>query len=103
MIGDGLKSNAGGALRGLGEQRLLLLMNIIGFWVLAIPSGALLTFVAKMGVSGLWWGMIIGVYSAAFLGIYLLRVYIYWDKAADMAKHRISIVTQDPHSSDDEE
>ncbi len=54
MMGDAVQSNAGGVLRGLGRQRLLLILNVIGFWVLGLPSGALLTFVGDIGVSGLW-------------------------------------------------
>ncbi len=53
MMGDAFQSNAGGVLRGLGRQNLLFLLNVIGFWLLALPSGALLTFVADVGVSGL--------------------------------------------------
>lgn len=95
MMGDAIQSNAGGALRGLGEQKLLLVLNIIGFWILAIPFGSLLTFVGNIGVYGLWWGMTIGIYSSSILGICLLKFYINWGRAADMAKHRIALGNKD--------
>lgn len=95
MMGDAIQSNAGGALRGLGEQRLLFILNVIGFWILAIPSGSLLTFVAKVGVSGLWWGMTIGIYSSSLLGFLLLRFYIDWELATEVAKRRIAVGNQD--------
>ena len=53
MMADSIQSTAGGALRGLGRQRLVLALNILGFWVLAVPIGSLLTFVADIGVKGL--------------------------------------------------
>ncbi len=94
MMGDAIQSNAGGALRGLGEQRLLLALNVIGFWLLAIPAGALLTFVAGVGVTGLWLGMTIGIYSSATLGFLLLRFYIDWERATVVAEERIATGNQ---------
>jgi MATE family multidrug resistance protein len=69
MMGDAFQANTGGAMRGLGRQQLVLLLNILGFWVLAMPIGAILTFVLDVGVAGLWWGFTIGIYSAALIGI----------------------------------
>ena len=53
MMADSIQSTAGGVLRGLGRQKLVLGLNLIGFWVLAVPVGALLTFWADIGVEGL--------------------------------------------------
>eukprot|EP00978_Attheya_sp_CCMP212_P021564 scaffold63114_cov60-Attheya_sp.AAC.3 len=94
MMGDAIQSNAGGALRGLGQQKLLLMLNLIGFWVLALPSGALLTFVADIGVYGLWWGMSIGIYSSSLIGVALLKYYINWDRETEVAKVRMSVARQ---------
>eukprot|EP00551_Chaetoceros_affinis_P020420 CAMPEP_0203722186 /NCGR_PEP_ID=MMETSP0092-20131115/5442_1 /ASSEMBLY_ACC=CAM_ASM_001090 /TAXON_ID=426623 /ORGANISM="Chaetoceros affinis, Strain CCMP159" /LENGTH=573 /DNA_ID=CAMNT_0050602253 /DNA_START=14 /DNA_END=1735 /DNA_ORIENTATION=+ len=94
MLGDAVQSNTGGVLRGLGRQKLLFILNIIGFWILALPSGALLTFVADIGVRGLWWGMAIGIYTSSVLGILLLRFYINWKSEANLAKERIALAHQ---------
>ena len=53
MMADSIQSTAGGVLRGLGRQRLVLILNVIGFWILAVPFGATLTFAADVGVKGL--------------------------------------------------
>lgn len=94
MMGDAIQANAGGALRGLGQQKILLLLNIIGFWMLALPCGALLTFVADLGVRGLWWGMTIGIYSSSIIGILLLRFYIKWEHETVVAKNRIASIKE---------
>ncbi len=49
MLGDAFQANTGGVMRGLGRQKLVLLLNILGFWVLAIPFGAILTFATNIG------------------------------------------------------
>ncbi len=94
MMGDAIQANSGGALRGLGKQRLLLILNIIGFWLLALPCGALLTFVANIGVRGLWLGMMIGIYSSSIMGIILLNFVINWQREAEIAKSRIVVAQE---------
>jgi len=81
-------------MRGLGRQKLVLLLNILGFWVLAMPIGAAITFATDVGVAGLWWGFTIGIYSAAFIGICFLQVRVDWEAEASKAKLRISTVTK---------
>jgi len=93
MLGDAVQANTGGAMRGLGRQKLVFKLNILGFWVLAIPVGALLTFVAKTGVAGLWWGFTVGIYSSGILGLLFLRVRIDWDKEAAKYRMRSSVIT----------
>jgi len=69
MMGDSVQATIGGALRGLGKQTLVLWINILGFWVLAVPIGAILTFAVGLGVFGLWWGMVIGIYMSSIIGL----------------------------------
>ncbi len=54
MIGDAIESCAGGVLRGLGRQKIVFALSIIGFFILALPIGSTLAFVAGLGVFGLW-------------------------------------------------
>ncbi len=92
MLGDALQANTGGVLRGIGKQSLVLKMNIVGFWILAVPVGALITFTANqdIGVAGLWWGFVLGIYSSAALGIYILKKKINWKKEVRKAKLRVT-------------
>lgn len=92
MLGDAIQANTGGALRGLGRQQLAFQLNFLGYWVLAIPTGALLTFVADIGVAGLWWGFTVGIYSAAIIGLILLRSKVNWGNEAIKARSRSSII-----------
>mmetsp|Transcript_15265 Transcript_15265/g.28738 ORF Transcript_15265/g.28738 Transcript_15265/m.28738 type:complete len:528 (+) Transcript_15265:183-1766(+) len=90
MMGDAFQANTGGTMRGLGRQQLVLLLNILGFWVLAMPIGAILTFVLDVGVAGLWWGFTIGIYSAALIGILFLWFRVDWKDEASKARKRIT-------------
>jgi MATE family multidrug resistance protein len=57
QIFDGIQTVCTGALRGLGETRIPMIANLIGYWVLGLPLGLILCFVLKWGVYGMWIGL----------------------------------------------
>lgn len=57
QIFDGIQGVATGALRGLGETRLPMYANLIGYWLLGLPLGYALCFHAGWGIFGLWSGL----------------------------------------------
>jgi MATE family multidrug resistance protein len=58
---DGLQAVATGVLRGLGDTRTAMLVNLIAHWMLGLPIGYLLCFTYGRGVIGLWMGLSIGL------------------------------------------
>ena len=54
-----------GALRGLGETRVPMLANAVGYWLVGLPVGMYLAFGAGQGAFGLWIGLCIGLCSVA--------------------------------------
>ena len=62
---DGTQAVATGVLRGLGETRVPMIMNVIGHWVFGLPVGYALCFVFGWGVAGLWIGLSIGLIIVA--------------------------------------
>jgi MATE family multidrug resistance protein len=57
QIFDGIQTVSTGALRGLGETRVPMLANLVGYWVLGLPLGLSLCFALRWGVYGLWIGL----------------------------------------------
>ena len=77
----------------------MLFLNILGFWLLAVPIGAILTFVEKMGVFGLWWGFVIGIYSSGAIALlYLHRVD--WKLEARRTIKRLSTIASSRRTRD---
>ena len=58
---DGLQAVATGVLRGVGDTRTPLLCNLAGHWLVGLPVGYWLCFVADWGIVGLWVGLSIGL------------------------------------------
>jgi MATE family multidrug resistance protein len=64
---DGTQAVATGVLRGIGDTRTPMVMNVIGHWVLGLPAGYALCFGAGWGVAGLWTGLSIGLTFCAIV------------------------------------
>jgi MATE family multidrug resistance protein len=71
-IFDGLQAVAIGILRGIGDTRAPVAINVLGFWLIGLPISLLLAFPLGLGPPGLWWGLVIGL--AVVAGVLLLRV-----------------------------
>jgi MATE family multidrug resistance protein len=65
QISDSVQANAMGLLRGRQEVKFPTLFVIFAYWVIAIPLGYYLGFSQKMGVEGIWIGLVIGLTIAA--------------------------------------
>ena len=69
---DGTQAVATGVLRGIGETRMPMIVNVIGHWLFGLPVGYALCFHFGWGVAGLWIGLSIGL---VFTGIVLVAVW----------------------------
>jgi MATE family multidrug resistance protein len=72
QVFDALQVVSAGVLRGLGDTRTPLVVNMVGFWLVGLPVSILLGFSANLGPQGLWWGLVVGLGAVA--AILLVRV-----------------------------
>jgi MATE family multidrug resistance protein len=55
------------ALRGLRDAAVPLAIAAIGYWPVGLGSGYVLGFTMGWGITGLWWGLAIGLLFTAVL------------------------------------
>jgi MATE family multidrug resistance protein len=67
QVFDGIQVVAAGALRGVGDTRVPMLLNLLGFWVLGLPTSLWLGFGLDWGPEGVWWGLALGIGAVAVL------------------------------------
>ena len=67
QVFDGAQVAAAGALRGLKDTRVPMIINVISYWVIGLSAGLLVGFVLDGGAVGLWWGLVVGLGVAAIL------------------------------------
>ncbi|NXA05385.1 S47A1 protein, partial [Sapayoa aenigma] len=91
---EAMTGACGGVLRGIGKQKFGAILNTVCYYGVGMPLAAVLLFVAKIGVIGLWLSMLVCVFilCTCFL-TYISRMD--WKKAAEKAQRRAG-VTQPP-------
>lgn len=63
---DGLQVTANGALRGIKDTRVPMLITVAAYWLIGMPVAYGLAFHTGLGPAGLWWGLTAGLAVAAF-------------------------------------
>ncbi|MBA2319900.1 MAG: MATE family efflux transporter [Deltaproteobacteria bacterium] len=74
QVFDGTQAVGFGVLRGLGDTRLPMLANVIGYGLIGLPIGGLLAFGLGWGLPGVWLGLTVGLATVALM----LLVRIAW-------------------------
>lgn len=73
QILDGVQTTAAGALRGLKDTRVPMLLSFLAFWGVGLTSGYLLGFQLGFSGVGLWLGQLLGVAVSAGFFIWRFR------------------------------
>lgn len=67
QLSDGTQVVGLGALRGIKDVKIPTVITMIAYWVIGLPSSYLLAFHFHQGVVGVWYGLSIGLTTAAIL------------------------------------
>lgn len=67
QIFDGIQVCAVGALRGLKDTRMPMLIGIVAYWIIGLGVGSFLGLKLQLGGLGLWWGVALGLAVAAII------------------------------------
>jgi len=73
QVFDGVQAVAAGVLRGVGDTRAPMWINMLGFWILGIPFSLLFGFGLGWGAAGLWWGLAAGLAAVSILLVMRVR------------------------------
>ncbi|NXK45804.1 S47A1 protein, partial [Chauna torquata] len=88
-----------GVLRGIGKQKFGAILNAVSYYGVGLPLGAVLLFVARISVIGLWLSMLVCVSMLCTCFIaYISRMD--WRKAAEEAQRRAGLTPpplEEPH------
>jgi MATE family multidrug resistance protein len=73
---DGIQAVITGALRGLGDTRTAMAVNLVAHWLIGLPTSYVLCFVLGWGVWGLWVGLTLGLIVTGVILFYVWTVKI---------------------------
>ncbi len=67
QFSDGIQVTANGALRGLKDTTVPMVITLLAYWGIGMPVGYWLAFHRGYGARGMWMGLIAGLTAAALL------------------------------------
>jgi len=67
QLSDGIQVASNGALRGLKDTRVSMVITLFAYWGVGMPVGWWLAFQRGLGARGMWMGLIAGLSVAAVL------------------------------------
>ena len=67
QISDGTQAVGLGILRGIMDMKIPTLITLAAYWIIGLPSGYILAFYFKMGIYGVWYGLLISLSASALL------------------------------------
>ncbi|CAX44339.1 MATE family transporter, multltidrug/sodium efflux pump, putative [Candida dubliniensis CD36] len=82
QINDCLSCATAGVLRGQGRQMIGGMVNLIGYYLIALPFAYTLAFIFQYELLGLWFGMIIALIFVSFIQTYFV-ITSNWKKIID--------------------
>jgi MATE family multidrug resistance protein len=88
QVFDGTQTVATGILRGLGETRVAMLVNLLGYWCIGLPVSYLYGIRWGRGPVALWWGLVLGLAVVAV--VLLIRV------RSALAREQRRVIIDDP-------
>ena len=65
QIADCVQATSNGALRGIKDTRVPMLITVAAYWLVGLPLAVALAFQTRLGPSGIWVGFIAGLAVAA--------------------------------------
>jgi MATE family multidrug resistance protein len=86
QLADGVQAVAAGALRGLKDTQVPMVLAGIGYWVIGLPTGLALAFPAGLGALGIWIGLATGLFLVA---IPMLRRWIRMSASGGLTPRRM--------------
>ncbi|XP_009796678.1 protein DETOXIFICATION 29-like [Nicotiana sylvestris] len=85
---NSLQPTLSGVAIGAGWQEHVAYVNIVCYYFFGIPLGLLLTFLFKLGIQGMWYGMLVGTTSQTCVLIWMIAK-TDWENEASVANDRI--------------
>jgi len=85
---DGIGAVAGGIMRGSGRQKIGAAYIFVGFYVIGLPLGGTLGFVANLRLMGLWIGIAVALCCVSIFALILI-FRTDWEHQVELARWRL--------------
>jgi len=73
QLSDGVQAVGMGALKGITDVNVPMIITFVAYWLIALPVGYLLGFIFELNIIGIWLGLLLGLTVAAVLFVFRFR------------------------------
>lgn len=73
QVFDGLQVALGGVFKGIKQTNIVLIANLIGYWIIYLPLGYYLAFSKDLKLQGFWYGLCISAVILCSIMVVILR------------------------------
>jgi MATE family multidrug resistance protein len=73
QLADGTQGVAAGVLRGMGRPQIAALINLLGYYAVALPLAYALGFRTQLGLVGVWIALAVGLLAVACAMLFWIR------------------------------
>ncbi|KAK2426497.1 MATE efflux family protein [Trifolium repens] len=91
---NGIQPILSGVAVGSGWQALVAYVNLVCYYAIGLPVGCALGFKTDLGVAGLWWGLILGVFIQT-VTLIILTARTNWEAEVEKAIVRVKRDSED--------
>lgn len=91
---NGIQPVLSGVAIGSGWQAVVAYVNLTTYYIIGLPIGCVLGFKTSLGVAGIWWGMIIGVFLQT-MTLIILTARTNWNAEVEKATERLKTSTRE--------
>ncbi|GAA6232157.1 multidrug and toxin extrusion protein 1-like isoform X1 [Lates japonicus] len=92
-VTEALACVTGGIIRGAGKQKMGAVCILVCYYLIGFPIGVSLMFPVKLGIVGMWSGILISVLiQSTFFIVFLCK--LNWKKATEEAMERAGVITE---------
>ncbi|KAI7851718.1 mate-domain-containing protein [Circinella umbellata] len=102
QIADGLCGVCGGVMRGLGRQNVAAWINLFAYYVVALPMGYAMTFIADWSLTGIWISLTVALFLGA-VGECLYLLTVNWQTEVERIQHRVKVEEDHIHEDGEHE
>lgn len=101
IVVNNIQPALSGVAIGAGWQSLVAYVNIACYYIFGIPLGLIFGYALRMGVEGIWYGMVAGTVVQT-LSLFYIVYRTNWQKEASVAVDRIKIWGGGPYAKPDD-
>lgn len=73
QVFDGLQVSLAGIFKGLKRTSIVMVANVLGHWVVALPVGCILGLYLKLNLFGFWCGLLLSSVLICFIMLFVLK------------------------------